>query len=101
MKMKKFYDLFIFIGVTLGFDESNIQVPENITGGVRLICIGIRNGILGRMTIVNISFQDGTATSEYKQNLALNLHYLVSVDQPLSVINQTIDNVLHIHLRSI
>ena len=59
------YDLFIFIGITIGFVENNIQVPENITDGAKL-CVNVTIGILGRSTVGNILFEDGTAKSEYK-----------------------------------
>ena len=49
----------------IGFEEAEVQVPENITDGVKLLCLEVLNGKLMRTTVVSVSYQDRSAISEY------------------------------------
>ena len=52
-------------GVVIGFKEPEVQVPENIINGVKLLCLEVLEGNLMRTTVVSVSYQDKSAISEY------------------------------------
>ena len=55
--------IFIITGVTIGFEEETVQVPENIRN--QTLCLNVLLGHLARTTIISVSYQDQTAISEY------------------------------------
>ena len=58
-----FHNFFFVTGVTIGFEEENVQVPENIRN--ETLCLNVLLGQLARITVVSVSYQDQTAISEY------------------------------------
>ena len=48
----------------IGFEETEVQVPENITDGVKLLCVKVLEGELMRETIVTIKYCDHTAVGK-------------------------------------
>ena len=50
----------------IGFKESEVQVPENIKDGVKLLCLAVLNGTLMHTTIVSVTYQNRSAISKYK-----------------------------------
>ena len=56
--------VFFFVtGVTIGFEEEAIQVPESNRN--QTLCVNVLLGQLLHTTTVNISYLDQTAISEY------------------------------------
>ena len=70
-------------GIVIGFEETEVQVPENITDGVKLLCLEVLNGTLMRRTVVSVSYQDGSAISEYTIDKILytSSHWLMGLSK--------------------
>ena len=51
--------------VEIGFEETEVQVPENITDGVWLLCVKVFEGELMRETTVTVKYNDKTAVCKY------------------------------------
>ena len=49
----------------IGFEEPEVQVSEDITDGVKLLCVKVFEGELMREAKVNVSYQDESAIGEY------------------------------------
>ena len=49
----------------IGFEETEVQVPENITDGVKLLCVKVLEGELMHQATVIIQYYDQTAVGKY------------------------------------
>ena len=49
----------------IGFEETEVQVPENITDGVKLLCVKAFEGKLMREATVTVQYYDQTAFGKY------------------------------------
>ena len=49
----------------IGFEEPEVQVPENITDGVKLLCVKVMEGGLMREATVMVHYYDQTAVGMY------------------------------------
>ena len=49
----------------IGFNDTEVHVPENIINRVKSLCLEVLDGTLMRTTVVSVSYQDGSAISEY------------------------------------
>ena len=49
----------------IGFEKPEVQVPEDITNGVKLLCVKVLDGTLIRETVLSVSYQNKSAIGEY------------------------------------
>ena len=56
-------------GVVIGFEEPEVQVPEDITDGVKLLCVKVFEGELMREASVTVQYFDHTAVGKYLNTL--------------------------------
>ena len=49
----------------IGFEESEVQVLENITDGVKLLCVNVSDGELTGEISINVEYKDQTAVGKY------------------------------------
>ena len=52
-------------GVVIGFEETEVQVPENIAGGVKLLCVKVFEGKPMRESKIIVQYYDQTAVGKY------------------------------------
>ena len=50
----------------IGFEETEVQVPENIADGVKLLCVKVFEGELRREATVTVKYCDQSAVSKYE-----------------------------------
>ena len=49
----------------IGLEETEVQVPEDITDGVRLLCAKVFEGKLTREATIMVQYYDRTAIGKY------------------------------------
>ena len=49
----------------IGFEETEVQIPENITDGVKLLCVKVFEGELMREATVTVQYYNQTAVGKY------------------------------------
>ena len=65
---------FTIAGVVIGFEETEVQIPENITDGIKLLCAKVLDGELICEATVIVQYYNHTAVGKYvKYNIIINL----------------------------
>ena len=60
-----FYYFPTIAAVVIGFEETEVQVLENITDRIKLLCVKVLKGKLTREATVTVKYNDQTVVSKY------------------------------------